>query len=537
MKKPQHLSLVIPKKTFQEGSLSRTITSSLTIPKRVFPPNFEVKNKDFLCTGYFACYNKRMAPETVAKLCQEGRWSFLASLVGDFLIIYCDFTTNEISILTDQTGKFPCFFSLTKGELITSTNFETVKNALPSLTLNTTASFDLFARAMTISNETVISEIEQIPPGTLLKINNNFSHNLTSLVDLKTFLGQELSAYTSLTNFANDFLALLKQLVAERIQSIGNLKFGSDISSGFDSSIICYLLKNYARPFTCYCGISQYTTGDTSPQIVREFAQRHGLQVKFINEDLFYPLSSKNDLGWAARSPNQIAQELMHNFYSQPAKDGCKIEFTGEGADEVYKAYLMDLLSPFPIQEEYFWTVKKVKLGLERLLTEEGIKILLDRRRFQRKRPFWSILSPSAILLNLGLFPICWETGVWPMTPFTDPRLIQFARRVPRRDSKAILKQEIWKSRQEIFVPSQFRTKQGPVGQVELFLEKKKDFVIAVLEESFLSQKGWVRAPEIISDLKHGDIKKYFEGDTLSFLLALVKLEYFLQQNNVKIPN
>jgi len=123
------------------------------------------------------------------------------------------------------------------------------------------------------------------------------------------------------------------------------------------------------------------------------------------------------------------------------------------------------------------------------------------------------------------------------MTPFIDPRLVQLARMIPRKGSKALSKQEIWKTREEIFAPSQFRPKEGPVGHVQLFLDKKQDFIISVLKKSILAQKGWIKASEIIDDMKKGDTHKYLEGDALSFLLATLQLEYFIQQNNIKISD
>lgn len=538
MKKAQHIYLEIKKNAFQSGTLAETVDINFKLPKRVFPPSFLIRGRDFLCGGYFACYDRSVTTEEIIKFCRSGRWQFLGNLIGDFIIFYCDFLTNEVFVLTDQSGKFPCFFSLEDDRLVLSTDFEAIKNKLGSLTLDVGAAFDFVSRSILLTDETIISEIRQVPPATLLRVERNLSYSLTSLVNLDKFLAYKQPVYSSVEEFSNDFLACLQKITTERLRLSAGLTFGADISSGFDSSLICYLLKTLnSQPFSCYCGISRYTTGDTDPQIVREFAQKHKLKVRFINEDKLYPFSNKIDLRWHSRLPGQIAYGLMHNFHYQVARDHNIIEFLGEGGDEVYKSSSMDLLSPFPIQEEYFWAVKKLKLKLERVLTTKGIELLLDKVRFQKKKAFFLIIASSAILVNLELFPIFWELGIWPMTPFADPRLIQLARSIPRRGKKASTKQEIWKNHPEIFVPGQFRQKQGPVEHVRLFLHKKPKFVISILKNSLLAKKGWVRASEIASNVKAGNIQKYFDGDAVSFLLNLVKLEYFLQQNNVKIPN
>jgi len=68
-----------------------------------------------------------------------------------------------------------------------------------------------------------------------------------------------------------------------------------------------------------------------------------------------------------------------------------------------------------------------------------------------------------------------------------------------------------------------------------LTLREKQEFVIKVLSESRLTQMGLVKGGEIIRDIKKGNLKKYFEKDTISFLMALVRLEYYLKTNNIRL--
>lgn len=517
---------------------NKEVINNIYLPENKFPPRFTIQTTDFFCGGYFICYEKGIGPSEIAKACERSNWGWLGNLIGDFLIVYCDFRKNEICILTDQFGKFPLFYSRQNNKIIISTHFEAIKQELNSLTINIGTSLDLIARVLLPSEETVVSEINQLPQATLLKVRRDLLYSLTPLVDLEKFLSKKPPVYSSAERFSGDFMLLLSQSVAERLETLGNLRFGADISSGFDSSIVCHLLKQQTHKlFTCYSGISQYATADTDPKVVEEFTEKHDLKVEFIHEDQFYPFSTKKDLELAAGSPNQI-DELMYNYYSQIAKDHVDIEFTGEGADEVYKAYQMDTLGRFPVQEEYFWTVQKLKLGLREILTDEAINILLDRDRFAQKKFFPSILAPSAILVNSGLFPILWENKLWQTSPFNDTRLVQLGRSIPRKNLKPLSKQEVWKTyKGKVFVASQFRRKQGPSEHVQLFLKERLGLVLSILNNSILAQCGFIRASEIVNDLRRGNIWKYLEGDTLSFLLATLKLEYFFQYNTVKIPD
>lgn len=538
MKKVKHPILNISKNLFQDYAFSKIFYNNVELPRRSFPPSFTVKDKKFFCGGYFVSYDKEVSSREVAEACRRGDWRFLAELIADFFIIYCDFLSHELFILTDQTGKFPCYFSTENDKLILSTDFAEVKNSLSVCTLNIGAAFDYLARSVWISDATLISEISQIPPATLLKINSDFSYSLTPLLDLGEFLKKPHEPYISIEKFVDDFIRLLENLIAERLVTVDKFQFAADISSGFDATLICYLLKKLSeKPFTCYSLISQNTIADTSPRIVKEFAEKHNLIVKFVDKNHLYPFSSNVDLGWIARGPTQTYKEELYYFLSNIAHDGNKIRFTGDGGDEIYWSYRLDSIASFPIQQEYFHAVRKLKSGIDQVLTKDGIEILLDRRRFQEKKPYPLIVSPSVASSNLENFPICWETEVWPITPFADPRLVQLARRAPPQYLKISSKQEIWKYRKDIFLASQFRLKGGPYEQIQSFIERKPEFVVSTLKDSLLAQKDWLRASEITKDIQTGNIKKYFEGDTISFLINALELEYFLQQNNVKVPN
>ena len=134
------------------------------------------------------------------------------------------------------------------------------------------------------------------------------------------------------------------------------------------------------------------------------------------------------------------------------------------------------------------------------------------------------------------MFPLAWEIGVWPVTPFIDWRIVQFARRIPLEGSKKPEKQEIWKYHSDIFVSSQFKPKRGYEDLAKLYLIKKPEIVISILENSILGKKGLVKAQEIVGNVQKGNLKKYLEVDEIVYLLYLLRLEYFLQHNNIKVP-
>src|SRR3989338_4454094 len=241
-----------------------SLDKNLFLPPRTFPSRFEIKTDRFICCGYFISYNTKLTPNQVAQYCQKNNWSYLASLVGDFLIFSFDLKERSINVLTDQFGKFPVFFQKDSRRLVLSTNFKKIKDSINSPLLDYDTTFDFISRGALITDKTLISQIKQVPPATLLKINSNFSLELTSLQDLRSFLSIDPPKYKSLSEFSLDFLNMFSKIVSEKLAAIRELSFGSDLSSGFDSSLVSYTLRqSYRKDFHCYCGISKYTTDDT----------------------------------------------------------------------------------------------------------------------------------------------------------------------------------------------------------------------------------------------------------------------------------
>ena len=124
---------------------------------------------------------------------------------------------------------------------------------------------------------------------------------------------------------------------------------------------------------------------------------------------------------------------------------------------------------------------------------------------------------------------------MWPMTPFADPRLVQIARGMPKINGQTVSKQRLWSDRGDIFPPGHFLSKArgGPDNQIRRYLTEKSEFVISVLENSLLGEKGWARSSEIIDNLRKGNAGDYYESNLMVYLAKLIELEYFLQQNNV----
>lgn len=514
----------------------------INLPKRPFPPTFTRQNKDYYLGGYFTSYNFIITFDEVAKNLLARNWQFFSQIIGDFLLIFCDFKTRQLHVLTDQTGRFPCYFSVEDENLKLSTHFAEVKNGLRSKTLDIETSLDLISGNFvgSVTDRTILAEVKQIPPGCLFSIDGYFKYSITSLVRLPEFFGAKIKEYSSVEKFADDFVLVLEQLIKDRLNRVGNLKIAADLSSGFDCALICFLLKRLLKGnFKAFASVSKFALEDTVPRILMEFARKHELNLQSINVDQFYPFSSKFYLDWIANNfyPAVHALELEYVADRAKAKDGYLIGFHGSGGDEIYRSYLLEDSAPFAIQNEYFHTIENIKdYHLAALFTKKGQELLTDKRRFMKRKFYPLFISPTAVLVETLYFPLYWEAGIWPMGPYVDPRLVQFARGLPKVRARPLSKLDIWRHRGDIFVKEQFRPKGRPV-LADRYLIEEKSFIIKICKNSLLTEKGIINGSQIVNDIQNNRSIKYQKGGVSWFLQQLLHLEYFIQQNNIKVPD
>lgn len=507
------------------------------LPENKFPKKFILDKENIVIGGYFVSYFPKISTEDLYLLCKNKKWHNIVNANGSFLLFCIDLNNRELFIVTDQTGTFPCYFYLNDKEFVLSTSFSDLFDLVKNPVLEIEKTLEFVYGDTTISDKTFVKDLYLLPPGMVAKIAKG-SLSTDSFFDYRKILENE-ARFKNLQEYSNAFLGVLEMSVKDRLNVLEkDAKICADISSGFDSSLISYLVrKNYQGELTCYSEIADDAHGDTDPDIVLELAKKHNFKVKFIKYDDLYPFSTEDDLDFIKDGPSHVQKSQVDRYFRSIGKDGMNVRFTGEGGDEAYgstKGYL-ELKFKFPVQNKYFTYQRIRKYGIEDVLTSKSIDILLDKERLKHKIIYTPLIANSVINLEVIMFPFFWEAEVWPIIPFADTRVIEVASMAPKRKPKEWFKQKLWKDRKEIFVDSQFKEKIGTESHYGRFLTERKDFIVKVLENSLLGQAGYARVGEIIKDLKNGNEKKYLEGDKLRYITNLLEVEYFAQEKKLRM--
>lgn len=516
-----------------ETNKNDLLNASLSIPEESLPKSFYFKNEDFICGGYALIFNQNYKINDLVRFAKEEKWQELSKINADFIILFLSLKKNRIFVLTGQSGAFPCYFSLFENNLALSTGFGFLKNNLKVKNLDLDWALDYISFSTLISERTVLEEIKQVPPGTLLEINSDFSYKLTPLVDLKDALENLPPKYTSKEKYRDDFIKTLSEVLSDNLTAICGATFSCDLSSGLDVNLIAYLLKNnFKQELTCFSRISEASSEETKVSLTTDFANKHNLLLKIFLADDYFPFSQQHELDWIMDHfyPADHGEELGFQLCSKIKSAGFNVEFTGDGGDEVYRFEKFEESERFAIQRAYFILKQTLEGGLEDLVTDLGREKVLSKKRFENKKYYPSVLPKSPVMISNLYFPIYWELGIWTVNPFNDLRMARFGSLIP----KGMTKYDLWKDELEIFLPEQFKPKAHFEEHIGLYLDKKKDLVINILQNSVLNKTGLFKIGEIIDNISKRNTAPYkirpFAG-----LDNLLRLDYFLQKNGVKI--
>jgi len=519
----------------QNCILWKDLIQKFFVPKRKYPLYFKFDNWE----GYLASHDENITIEKLVSACRNFDKKFLGSLESDFLVFGINEKQNQLNIISSVSGKFPLYFSAFNNEFIASTDFFEVFKIIPKKKINLDSVLDyLFTNYfLYITDKTFIDGVYKLPPGCLLRINHNFEMAIEQIIDAKEFLQDKPERSQNIVNFRDELLQKLNEVVLNLSNDVKDLPITTDLSSGFDSSLINFLLKKQGYyPFKSFSFISKKDKGDTSQEVVEKFAQKHNLDLSIFDITDLYPFVNKEDLEWNKTQffPGTHFLPIALKFYQYKKEilGDNYVTFNGHGGDELYMAYLLHFDLEKIISDEISWVREGIKVGTGKIFTKKALGILLDEKRFYRNKIYFSPIATTA--LQWFLFPINWQNGDWEISPYNNLSLIKLAMKIPKINGERLKKHQLWQGRTDIYLPEQFTHIKKPFdNHIFQMFDKKKDFLVKVLENSILENYGLIKAKEMIEVIKDNKSREYFKN-LLPIFISTIRLEIFLQANGFK---
>lgn len=520
----------------QNYILWKDLIQKFFIPKRKYPLYFKFNNWE----GYLASHDKNITIEKLVKACRNFDKKFLSSLESDFLAFGINEKQNQLNVISSVSGKFPLYFSAFDDEFITSTDFYEVLKILPKKKIDVESTIDyLFTNYfLYITNKTFVDGIYKLPPGCLLRVSHNFEMAIEPIINAEKFLRDKPQRSQNIVSFRDELLQKINEVVLNLSNDVKDLPISTDISSGFDSSLINFLLKKQGKlPFKSFSFISKEDKGDTSKEIVEKFAQKHNLNLSILDVTDLYPFANNEDLKWNKNyffpATHFLPIGLKFYQYKRKVLGNNYITFNGHGGDELYMAYLLHFNLEKIISDEIDWVKEGIKVGSGKIFTNKALEILLNEKRFYRNKIYFLPIATTA--LQWFLFPIYWQYGDWEISPYNNLSLIKLAMKIPKVNGKRLRKHQLWEGRTDIYLPDQFVHIKKPFDNhlLQMF-DKKSNFLVEILNNSILKKAGLIETEKMIKAIEGNKAKEYFKN-LLPIFISTIRLEIFLQHNKVSI--
>ncbi|MBI2326400.1 hypothetical protein HYU91_03365 [Candidatus Collierbacteria bacterium] len=516
------------------------------LPDIGIPYKINQEDDRYQLTGYFISYEDWINENDLLIEIETNGFRRIVNSNCEFLLFLFDKQRKILSVCVDQFFSFACYFSVLKGSIVFSSNFSKLKNEVKTEQkligdLDGLLTGILWTWHMT--EKTLIKQIKVVPAGSVVEFDLNVppSYKIRTLVDVEAYLNSigEIK-YSSLKDFASDWVKAVTEIVWRRWSKIPKgIGAGCDISSGFDCTLIAYCLSKVAGSdaFTCYSRYSDLMKDETNIEVVKIFADKHGLRLKSVDATKPQLRDTNFSEEWSTDDPYQIATHEQQVYLNLLKDNGVRIGFTGEGGDEAYMLKGMDLFLRFNKQYNYFMEVDILKkYGTKALFTPRGIEMFLSWDRYNQRGTYPMIVSESGVFGTSNSQEQYNAHGLRQMNPFLDTRLIALGKNMPDVPGKKKweLKLELMKELKDIFVKEMFIPKKGsPEHTFINFAKNQRPLINSVLGGSVLAEIGVISPKQIASLLDDPTSELYKEPNVAIGLETLIKLDWFFQKNDV----
>lgn len=256
---------------------------------------------------------------------------------GMFSFAIFDHDSSELTLVRDQFGIKPLYFSASNTYFAFASDPAILWNELSQINQETIASFMLFDR-YDIAPSTFVDNVESIRPGHLLTV-KLYEGGKLSLERQQWFDPTQIKI---LEQDYEDAIVTTKRLFLEAVKAemISDVPIAFALSGGIDSSsIICAARHLYPNAkLTAFT----YAPPDSMGEI--EWAQ---LVANYVNAELVIVQPSQKELSdvigeviQAQREPIDHTRFLAQYFvFREVKKHGFKVLLEGQGADEILGGY------------------------------------------------------------------------------------------------------------------------------------------------------------------------------------------------------
>lgn len=270
--------------------------------------------------------------EVLLRLYIEYDEKFIDRVNGIFSFAIFDKKHNKFLLYRDRLGVKPLYYFVDDKRFIFSSNLDSLESLIKLNKINTDSIFSYLLLNYTPNKFSIRDKIFKLLPGNLIKIDKN-KMNLSSYWSLDDSNKEDNSE-----NFDDEFKNLMENII--EIQSRTDVKIGTFLSGGVDSTVLTYLLSSKKNNFETYtANIKGKDNEDLS------FSRKISKELNLTNNTINFDLSSNlekniDEIMYFLDEP--IADTAIMTTYQlskEAQKNQTKVIITGAGGDEIFGGY------------------------------------------------------------------------------------------------------------------------------------------------------------------------------------------------------
>ena len=273
--------------------------------------------------------------EVMLKMYEHYGLDFVKHCNGMFAFAIYDENKNELIIGRDRIGKKPLFYTNSSKYFAFASEIKCLLVNDQSLRkINKNSIFEFINHNTISGDKTSFSNIMQLLPGTIMRINNNGIINTEKYWDLNYNI-----SYNNLDNAIDDFHTLFDSCISDRL--LADVPVGLLLSGGIDSCAIASKIKDK--------DISTYTIRfDDSWKDEGSFAKIMADQIGSKHNEIYFNVNDVFDLMpklvWHYEQPFHDSSALPTFFINKLASKDVRVLLNGDGGDENFAGYWNHLL-------------------------------------------------------------------------------------------------------------------------------------------------------------------------------------------------
>jgi len=514
----------------------------IVLPAKVF-----IENNKMIVWGYFSSYWPEISENALTNELEKYGFERIANSDCEYLLFVWNKQERNLKVGLDNTLSLSCYFAVLDNQIVFSSTFSEIKNIVSRykpLIADLDGLLTYITNGPHATERTILESVKMVPPGSVVEFvfGSGGSYQIKSLINIGSLLSSlPGDDFKDDREFAKALESILTDAVARRLEKIPRgTHIGCEISSGFDCTLIAYIIAMLIGPenFYCYSFYFPEGYGTESLLIIRKFADKHSLRLRAVELNPKEGYTRDYFKLWKDDDLLQVHADYFGDYVKLLEKYAPRLLFTGQHGDETYSLKELLLTAKYSRQMSYFDSVRWLKKENQSILyTQKGLDLLLDRERFN-SRGIYPVFYSDINLAETALIDQIYRSfGTRQVSPYLDLQVLSVGIR------RGLKKKRIWDEKQSyfryldhIFIPEMFVPKKGGTEFALGFPRNQKTLISWVMKNSVLAQHGLIDSKKIGQMMANENSPLYKDAFVALAFEYLVRADWYLIKNKIKLP-